>query len=270
MLGCDTVEPEPDVLVVEAFVQPNQPLPTIRASRAVPLDQPYQATPATGAEIVFFLDGRRQAYEPAATPGSYQSVTGMLALPGQSFSLTVRHQGDVATGEGTVPPLLTVDSVHVGVPAAPIRAVLLDSLALPLDTLAVSQTGFIYPIDVTIWWNAPGTTADFWVETSVVPVESFSSRLIDFFLPSTSVLEEPPASLGQRSWTGVYAVPVSGAEDPMPAHRIRAAVVRGSLDYARYALSRNDPERREPISNVNGGIGIITGIALDSLSVHVQ
>lgn len=268
--SCDIVEPQSDALVIEAYVQPNQPLPSISVSRALPLDAPGARAPVDGAAIEFRLDGVDQIYRAATESGLYEPVSPLLALPGQRFSLSVRHGPDVASGSGLVPPVLTLDSVRVGTPDAPTRAVLLDSLALPLDTLSVSRTGFIYPIDVTVWWKAPGGAGDFWVETSVTPVESFSSRLIDFFLPSTSVLEEPAASPGQVSWTGVYAVPVSAATSPLPPHRIRAGVVRGELDYARFALSRNDPDRREPISNVTGGIGIIAGIALDSVSVFVR
>lgn len=269
-VSCDIAEPQSDALVIEAYVQPNKPLPSISVSRTVPLDASGDRAPVRGATVEFQLDGVEQVYRAATQSGIYEPVAFTLALPGQRFSLSVRHGPDVASGSGVIPPVLSLDSVRVGIPEAPTPAVLLDSLALPLDTLSVSQTGFIYPIDVTVWWKAPGGAGDFWVETSVTPVESFSSRLIDFFLPSTSVLEEPPASQGQRSWTGVYAVPVQAATSPLPPHRIRTGVVRGELDYARFALSRNDPDRREPISNVTGGIGIIAGIALDSLSVFVQ
>ncbi len=166
---------------------------------------------------------------------------------------------------------MTLDSLRVSAPREPIRAVLLDSLSLSLDTLSISSTGFIYPVDVTLWWKTPPETGgDFWVETSVTPLESFSSRLIDFFLPSSSVLQEPSASNGPLSWTGIYAVPVESATTPLPRHLLRVAAVRGELDYARFALSRTDPDRREPVSNVSGGIGIVAGIALDSIRVYVE
>ncbi|MFT4604663.1 MAG: hypothetical protein ACI9W4_001396 [Rhodothermales bacterium] len=272
--ACDSDPLEPDALVVQAYFQPNKPLPTVSLSRSVPLNEDGIGRPARGAEIRVTVDGMEVEYGESPEAGVYSAVSTGLVAAGATFELVASHGGDVATAKGTVPPPLTVDSLRVSAPNQPIRAVLLDSLSLPLDSLALSSTGFIYPVDVTLWWTAPPEGAqgsgDYWVETSVTPLESFSSRLIDFFLPSSSVLQEPPHGQGPLSWTGIYAVPVESATTPLPPHVLRVAAVRGELDYARFALSRNDPDRREPVSNVTGGIGIVAGIALDSIRVYVE
>lgn len=271
LAACDTAPTAVDALVVQAYFQPNKPFPAVTLSRAVPLTQDGIGEPAREAELQVSIDGEAVEYEESEVPGVYTALSEGLVAPGARFEFVARHAGDVATASGTVPPPMTLDSLNVSAPRTPIRAVLLDSLSLSLDSLSISSTGFIYPVDVTLWWEAPPATGgDYWVETSVTPLESFSSRLIDFFLPSSSVLEEPRDGRGPLSWTGVYAVPVESATTPLPDHVLRVAAVRSELDYARFALSRTDPDRREPVSNVTGGIGIVAGVALDSIRVRVK
>lgn len=269
--ACDSAPSAPDTLVVQAYFQPNMPYPAVTLSRAVPLDQDGIGRPVRDAELQITIDGAEIPYAESADPGVYTAQSEGLVAPGARFEFVARHGGDVASARGTVPPPMTLDSLRVVAADLPIRAVLLDSLSLPLDSLSISSTGFIYPVDVTLWWKTPAESGgDFWVETSVTPLESFSSRLIDFFLPSSSVLQEPRNGPGPLSWTGIYAVPVESATSPLPPHTLRVAAVRGELDYARFALSRTDPDRREPVSNVTGGIGVVAGIALDSIRVSVQ
>ena len=269
--ACDSVSTEPEVLVVQAYFQPNRPFPAVTLSRAVPLNEDGIGRPVRGAEIEITVNGAEVDYAESPEAGVYTALSTGLVPPGASFEFTARHGGDVATAKGFVPPPMALDSLRVSAPDQPIRAVLLDSLSLSGENPSLSSTGFLYPVDVTMWWRRPPETGGgYWVETSVMPLETFSSRLIDFFLPSSSVLQEPPSGSAPLSWTGIYAVPVESATSPLPRHVLRVAAVRAELDYARFALSRNDPNRREPISNVTGGIGIVAGIALDSIRVYVE
>ena len=57
---------------------------------------------------------------------------------------------------------------------------------------------------------------------------------------------------------------------PLPAHHLKASLIRSGADYARFASSRDAPERREPITNVEGGLGIVAGVSVDSLVVAVS
>ena len=48
------------------------------------------------------------------------------------------------------------------------------------------------------------------------------------------------------------------------------AIIRSGQDYARFVSGRDDPERREPASNLDGAVGIFTGLSVDSLRVQVE
>jgi Domain of unknown function (DUF4249) len=271
--ACDSASTDPEALVLEAYFQPGKPLPPVIVSRASSLDSP-SIQPVSGAKIGADLNGQHIPYSESAEPGRYLPTSSVAVASGDVFRLSVADGGDVAWAEGVVPPRIQLDSIRVSASSSPIAAVLLDSLTLAFDSLAVglpSRMGFIYPVNVTMWWKAPPVPlSDSWVQTSLQPVETFSSGLVDFFLLPFSVLEETASPAVQLSWSGLYAVPVDAAEDVMPPHFLRIAAVRGTLDYARFALSRSDPDRREPVGNVVGGIGIVTGIALDSVRVYVE
>ena len=95
----------------------------------------------------------------------------------------------------------------------------------------------------------------------------------DFFLRPEQIFRErntPRDALGRRSWTGVYAVPVETRQTPLPPHPLRVAIIRSGQDYARFISGRDDPERREPPSNLDGAVGIFAGLSVESLRVQVE
>lgn len=104
------------------------------------------------------------------------------------------------------------------------------------------------------------------------PFTQFSSLVLDFILLPEQVFPEDEASLesGSHTWTGLYAIPVADAESPLPPHRLRLAVVRSDQDYADYVITRGTPDRREPSSNLDGALGIVAGISVDSLVVSID
>jgi hypothetical protein len=51
---------------------------------------------------------------------------------------------------------------------------------------------------------------------------------------------------------------------------MRVSLVRSNASYAAFASSRRDPDRREPISNVRGAVGIAAGVAVDSVRITVD
>jgi hypothetical protein len=172
---------------------------------------------------------------------------------------------------GTIPPAITLDSLQVNIPDEPVQAVFADTLGI-----TGTEEGYIYPVEVTLWWTAlPGGTdpdSPYWIQTLLRPVSSFSSAVVDFFLlPEEILLEDglPLDDARRRHWTGVYAVPVERATDPIPDHTLTAALLRSEADYARFAISRNAPNRREPLSNVSGAVGIVAGISVDSMRVQI-
>lgn len=288
---CDSVVPqEGPLLVVEAFVDAEAPLPTLRLWQTRPLGQvyPFDGTTAIAdAEVAVRLGGREVLYQPLdGQPGLYgpiqpQAVPDRMPL---SFEATWRDQHAAATS--AVPPALNLDSVRVNIPDEPVDGIILDSLfidpstldSLQLDSLRTgAEQGLVYLVEVTLWWTADfeetGPDSAYWVRTQLRP--EFASQPIfdDFFLRPEQIFRERDAardSQGRHAWTGVYAIPVETRTTPLPPHPLRVAVIRSGQDYARFAASRDDPKRREPTSNIDGAIGIFAGLSIDSIRVQVE
>lgn len=277
--GCDTVAPVEDAkVVIQGFLQTGKPLPTMRLQQTQALSEPYP-TPHTGignASVLLQLDGEAIRYLPnSETMGYYEPEEVIIVEEGMSYALDVQWGTEVAHASGRVPPPITIDSVLIEVPEAPIQAVFLDSLDQITNDLEIQ--GYIYAIDVALWWR---TTFDevaadsaYWVQTQLKPAESVSSTVLDLFLLNTEILRERDVvvdSLGHRSWAGVYAVQVPEVSSVLPTHELVISLIRSDEAYARFASSRDTPERREPVSNVEGGVGIFSAISLDSVHVRVE
>ena len=278
--GCDSTlpsNPEPR-LVVEGFIDTGKPVPSIRLSKTASLTERYDSVAAavTDADISMTIGTRTVRYAADhRRPGLFRPVENndVVAEAGDVFTLDVDWNGERASAGGTVPPPIRLLSTDVVVPDEPVSAVLLDSLLLA-DSLAVgAYEGYIYPIEVTITWDAlANPAAEFWVRAQLRPYADFSSTVVDLFLRSEAIFREENArrvGAGARTWTGVYAVGVEAVDDPLPDHSLRISIIRSGRDYARFAASRDTPERREPASNLEGAIGIFTAISVDSIRVEV-
>ena len=288
---CDTVVPEEEaLLVVEAFVDADEPLPTIRLwqTRSLGRNYPFDATTAVSdAEVALLLGATQVPYRPLdGEPGRYgpaasQPVPGRLAL-----AFEAAWRGQRATAQSTVPPPLALDSVRVDVPDEPVDGIILDSLfidpvqldSLQLDSLRTgAEQGLVYLVEVTLWWTVDfaeiGPDSAYWIRTQLKPFLPTRPTFDDFFLRPEQILRERETAhhaQGRRSWTGVYAVPVETRQTPLPPHPLRVSIIRSGQDYARFVSSRDDPERREPASNVAGAIGIFAGLSVDSVRVQVE
>ena len=274
--SCDTVAPSEEAeLVVEAFVTTGAPLPDVVLRQTRPLSEELEGggLPVSDAEVQIELGGTLYDYRAVPnTPGQYAPARSPVRVPQKAdFTVDVQWQGQHATGGGLTPPPIRLDGVDVKVPKVPQRAVLLDTLGV------LPEEAFIYLIDVTLWWTSnldeQGADSLYWIQAKLEPFTSFSSTVIDFFLQPESVLREreiPRDDDNQRLWRGVYAIAVDEEADPLPRHQLKVALLRSGSDYAQFATSRSAPERREPISNVNGALGIVAGISVDSLRCTVE
>jgi len=291
LVSCDTVEPtEGPVLVLEGFLDTGKPLPNIKLRQTKPLSELYADgvdSVVPDATVNLVLGGETVSYHPVpGRPGEYEPLTsGVDVVPERvPFSIEVQWHEQRATASGYIPPAIQIDHVEVKAAEKPVKAVLLDSLlfdpsrvdSIRLDSLGTGQT-FVYPIEVTVHWTTEfsetGADSAYWVRTQLKPPDAISSERINFFLRPEQIQRErtmPRDTAFRRKWTGVYAVPVSSEEDPLPAHRLRVGLIRSGRDYARFASSRDAPDRREPISNVRGGIGIVSGVSVDTLTVEVS
>lgn len=273
--GCDmTTLDEPVPVVVEAFVETDQPPPPVRV-RAVQSLRSNAPDGISDAEVRLTIGGRAVAYRPDASEAGRYVPTGSAdtVRSGTRFNLEVSHADGVARGQGRTPPRIRLDSVVTTVPDAPVEAVSVDSLRR--DSLDIpATTNFIYPIEVEVYWTAPPADSH-WVRTALRPEnQPFSPRIVDFFIQPEAVFLESSRAVSDsnavvRRWSGVYAIPVETSTDALPTHRLLVLAVRGDADYASFTAERDDPDRREPPSNVTGALGIVTGVAVDSITVAI-
>lgn len=273
---------------MEAYLQAEAPLPEIRLRETRPLGEPYPLDATTAAEdaVVAVSIGAESVAYRAAPGGQYEPARPVRAASLLPAGFEARWQGSLAAARSIIPPPFVLDSVRVRVPPEPVDGIILDSLfidpglvdTLRLDSLQTgAASGLVYLVEVSAYWRTHPAIGEadstFWLHTQLRHDLPGSRRLDDFFLRPEQLFPERDAARAQHSgrrWTGVYAVPVASRQAPVPQHRLRVAVVRSTLDYARFISGKRDPERREPPGNIDNGIGIFVGIALDSVHVMVQ
>jgi len=273
---CDLAGPvDRQSLVVEAFPKTGRPLPTITLRQTRPLNNPGDrpANAARGATVELALDGTTISYEESdARPGRYVPVAGPGEVPARvPWHLMVQWQGEEARAQGRTPPPIELSEVCVEVPSNPVRAILVDSLRR--DSLDIpAEQSYIYPVDVVLRWSADqlaaGEDTTHWVRPQLRPdTTESSSRVVNFFLEPVDVQREDQFRRqgDQRAWRGVYALPVDDSTAAFPRHDLTVTLTRGDTSFAAFVRSRDDPERREPVSNVEGGLGIATAVAIDTL-----
>jgi hypothetical protein len=266
LAACDVAGPEPERIVVEAFVETGATLPTVVVRHTADLGEPDAAPPVADAEVVLTLDGEPISYRPASTAGTYAPEEERTAEAGSAIMLDIAWQGQRAVASSRLPTPIVLDSARVTPSAAPVEAVFADSLGLEV------REGVIYPVTVTLFWTAPEADTA-WVRARLRPPASFPSAVVDFVLNKDETQREIDYAENEgstvRKWSGTYAVPVETLDDPLPSHALDVFVLRSGTDYAEYALSRTDPDRREPVSNVEGGLGIAVGVAIDRQVMQV-
>ncbi|MEM6646769.1 MAG: hypothetical protein AAF730_10985 [Bacteroidota bacterium] len=273
--ACDSGGPvAPEQLVVEAFIEASPQTPRVVVRRSGLPDASY--APAAALVDGATVHARTAAGTLTFAPEAGGTYTAAVGLPARTpFKLEVEVEGARATASGLVPPQIALADIAINVPDTPVEAVLLEGF--DLDSLGVTlDEGFIYPIEVTLRWARPAgySPADsvYWVQTRLAPVVAFTSTVLDFFLLAEDVFNEQTAwQPGARryEWTGVYAILVETRTTPLPVHELDVGLLRSTEAYARFARTRADRDRREPLSNVAGGLGIVAGIALDSTRLHV-
>ncbi len=274
--GCDAVQPaDSGSLVVEAFMSPGSRPSTIRLRTTSPLEASASSaygSVARDASVTLRINDEDLSYEETGA-GLYDPPVeyDRILETGDTFRLQVLWEGISATASGVIPAPIRLDSILVSVPESPVEAVLIDSLRR--DTLGVdATTGYIFPIEATIWWGSEGE-ADSWIQTRLSPRTEFTSVVVDFFLLPEGVFREEDAvepGVPSGVWTGLYAVPVEDSGAVLPTHDLSVSLVRAGEAYAAFARNRSDGEGREPPSNVQGALGIAVGLSVDSLTVRVD
>ena len=281
--GCDSTDTNPyPVLVVQGFLEAGEPLPRITISRAVPLDEADRLgteVPVEDATLQLTIEDRTIRYLPSLTsPGDYEpDVPGSQRVPPDiQFDLEINWQNQTARTADWVPTQISIDSMAIRIPEMPVSAILVDTLILDNPEVG-AQRGFIYPIEVVLWWPATASASfqeqSYWVETRLRPQVDFSSEVLDVFLLTAEVQQETGVQQDTRSrhsWTGVYAVPVPDSLASVPDHTLVVQLLRSTDAYALFASSRDNPEQREPISNLDGAVGIVAGISQSTVELQIE
>ena len=288
--GCDSVQPEDtSQIVVEAFLIAGETVPEIRLWRTAPIGAPYRydaSTAVNDATMSLMVGDQTLSYVPA-NEGRYSPMNEVVTPPYAPLDLLVTWAGQRIEASSRVPPLITIDSLHINRSELPVRGLLLDSLLLgpvALDSLGTqdslrtgAQEGYLYLVEASLHWTVDFREVEadsaWWIRAHLAPDLETSGQAEDYFLRTQQLQRERTANSlapGHRYWSGVYAVPVEAADVAMPRHLLRVSLVRSPYDYARFVAGRSSPGDREPPSNVAGARGIFTGLALDSMVVVVQ
>ena len=279
LMGCDAVSPQSaPVLVVEAFAETDGELPPITLRQTLRMDAVYAdaAAAAEGAVVRVILPTGSVRYRPVqGRAGLYEPEVSHILEAGIPFTLEADWNGTHAVAAGRIPPRIRIFDVKTVAASEPVEAVLLDSLQL--DSLQTgARSRYVYPIEVTVRWERSDhdVRADSlnWIRAQLKPFIDVVPGVVELIFRSEQIVREDRVALeGElRTWTGVYLVPVAREDDPLPAHSLKVALLRSDDDYARFASSRTAPDRREPVTNVEGGIGIVAGVSVDSLSFRIQ
>lgn len=272
---CDwaTQPVQDESLVVEAFLDTGESLPPILLRRTAPLRTSVQGTQdaASGAQITLRLGNTSISYaESPSQAGRYVAQRDTVVPPGVHWRLTAKWKGETARATGRTPPRIHISDVCVEVPDSPVQAVRVDSLRRDSLDIPANQE-YIYPVDVRVRWRAnltsPGADTTYWVRAQLQPDATAFQSVVEFFLEPADIRREDAFSTrrGVRQWTGVYAVPVGSETAPVPRHTLVTTLTRGDTSFASFAQTRTDPDRREPVSNIQGGQGIAVAVSVDSL-----
>jgi len=276
----------PEQIVLESYVSPGAPLPAVRIRVTRPLGQSYAFGEEVAAEnaTVYLRSGETGYDYQMRAPGIYESVEDYQVQAGEELALEVTWKEHYVEARTHVPPVLALESVEVAPGEQPVSGLVLDSLFIDplqvdrfqLDTLRTGASqGYIYLVEVTVHWRADydDDGLEYWVRTQLRPEDFSRTRLEDYFLSPEQLVKErlvPRDDEGLCEWIGVYAVPVEAADDLLPTHRLRVALVRSTQAYAQFVSGSNSPKYREPPSNVDGALGIFAGVSVDSITVVVM
>lgn len=288
LAGCDAVQPQDSsLLVVEAFVTVDQPMPEITLRKTGSISDLYlpadQSTAALDAKVEVTIQGDRIPYL-MQSPGTYVPLEPKIADPGARLGLMVQWNDQRISAQSLVPPPVVLDSVQVRVSETPVLGLLLDSVFIDpflIDSLGLQALGtgagegLVYLVEATLYWTdkTGNNRGNWWIRTQLLPDLGKNQRLSDYFLsPEVLQLEQeiPLNDQGQRSWTGAYAVPVANETDPVPEHKLRASLVRCIQDYADFVAGSTNPAEIEPPTNIVNGRGIFSGLAIDTLIKEIQ
>jgi uncharacterized protein DUF4249 len=250
--GCSgtPVAPDPDRLVVRAYLYAHQPVTDVQVLRALRLGATDTTLPpVTDAEVALVRREIRYPLVPSGDSGYYAAASSLVVIPGDTFDLEVVRGTERLTARTVVPE-------------PPSNVTLTDTL---LRVSAPSGTGIILdPAEgITARWTsgAGGGTRLAYVVTQSVDAGAESIRGSSGPLLARRIVNPPTAADSFR---------IAGGRLTYYGRHV-ARVYRVNEEYAFLYDTRAQDTRdlNEPRSNVHGGLGIFSAFSSDSLEFVV-
>lgn len=243
--ACEKQETSTGNIIVEAYLYVNRPFDSIKITETVSSEMPFFSNPVINAEVV--IESAEKKYRLSDLPnhpGIYQYTGNDFTIePNTCYNLTVEYKNyellaQTVTPSGSSCPVLSNDTL------------------VPVETVTPKD---IYNTYAVLSWKSL-TDYTFimknYIEKDTVPIE-FSSFINSTYLPY--YLQQP--FLG--------SVVVIQMQDFKYYGKYKMVVCQVNEDFVN--LFEESDER--PISlmqeNINGGLGIFTGIYSDTVLINV-
>jgi len=246
-----TPESDYDIAVVQAFLEPDQEV-SVHISKMIPFtEEEYTGeTTIDSADVFVNYNGTEYLLSPViGEPGKYVSLdTTLKANSGDSYNLSFDYNGYVVTSNTTIP----------SIPAN----VALSSSVLYVDPNVIGPGSVQNPIIVS--WSNPENAYHLivveYLESEYNPIiENLDSTNFDQFRKvSTEPILETSYDLKARQqmmFYGTYKVNI---------YRINEEYVNLYENVSQSSLNLT-----EPLTNIENGLGIFTGVNLVSLTLEV-
>lgn len=256
LASCDSdslfAPPDPDSLVVQAFLFAGEPVSQVTVTGVLPIDADSAATPDPISDALIWLvrEGVQYPLVPMeGSPGSYHYPGNELTVEaGDEFGLEVQWGEQLATAETMVPPPPTGLELST------------DSLTAP--TLGGGFGGGFSSEGLVVRWNNSGGDLHY-VVVENVEVDPDPIRDGEGPAPLTRRIILPPTPADSSSVT-------ARSLTHLGEHRV--TLYRVNEEYADLyrGLRQDSRDLNEPPSNIRGALGVFSAFASDSAFFHVH
>lgn len=254
LFACENaaVKPNNKTVVVEAYLQVNQPVRNIRLTEIIPLGNATNAPlPINDAKV--FIDYNNQQFQLTASAGDsgyyHYAGTDLPVEAGKTYELNIEYKGETISAVTTAPALpqqLAIATQTLSI--API--------------LSVFDVGNRYTEDTEITWNNPEEVYHYLLiessETTPVPIDKRGILNGDGLFGGTA-----PIRGNKTNLTGAFLRYYGN-------HKV--TLFRVNQEYVDLYNSSTQDSRNlnEPLTNIVNGLGIFTCVSADTTSFVVK
>lgn len=282
IVGCElyTQDEYEEQYVVESYLVANRPLPHVRVSHTLPVEEEYLLENAAindAAVTISLLDenGNPEAtyhYLPRGEYGAYIPAAPAVVLPGRRYKLHVDlPAGDEVTAQTLVPASFKIDDDQVDT-SIPYQSE--DQLEIVIrgeNGSADRQAYFVFTVNVTDQYRDPAYLTPLYDDL----VNEQDANIANLYVNSSGIVNEenfdenPDGTLSVRlPWLGVAFY---GLNDI-----VTNTIDDNMYDFLRYQSAQGGGSTLPPGEiqnikyNVEGGIGIFGSMASDTVRVYIE